>query len=76
MLDAVSKGIEKILDFFSLIWDLAKSLVSDIINMSETLIETVKSIPDYFSWLPAELVVSVVALFGIVIIYKVLGREG
>lgn len=76
MLDAIKDGLNSVLDFFTLIWDFVTGLIDDIVNLTTTVTETVKNIPDYFSWLPAEIVVSIVALFGIVVVYKILGREG
>lgn len=75
-MDAILDAIENIVDFVDLIYKFIKQIVKDTTTLIETVFETVKSIPDYFEWLPSEIVVLVVALFGMVVIYKVLGREG
>ena len=38
--------------------------------------EFVLKVPTYLSWLPAEVLALVVSVFTIVVLYKVLGREG
>lgn len=68
--------LQTIADFFIAIFNIVMSLVNDIINMVKMLGEFVVHIPDLFSWLPAEVVAIIVSIFGVVVIYKVLGREG
>lgn len=76
MLESIKNGITAILDFFSSIGEFVVGFVKDLGTLATTLADTVTSIPDYFAWLPAELLVSLIAIFGIVVLYKVLGREG
>lgn len=68
--------LQTIADFFIAIFNIVMSLVQDIINMVKMLGEFIVSIPDLFSWLPAEVVAIIVTIFGVVVMYKVLGREG
>ena len=75
--------MQVIIDFFKGFADVITSLVDFVIGMVEDIVyvitllgEFVTQIPEYFSWLPAEALVLVVAIFGLVVIYKVLGREG
>lgn len=63
--NAITSLFEFIMDFFS-----------DLLYVIEVVSTTVVSIPSYFSWLPTTAVAIVVTIFGVVVIYKILGREG
>lgn len=58
------------------IFDFVIGLFQDLIYMIKLLGQVVLNIPAYFSWLPAEVIVLIVTCIGIVVIYKILGREG
>lgn len=60
---------------FNLI-DFVLSLLEDLIYIVALLAEFAGKIPYYLSWLPSGVVAIIVAVFAIVVIYKVLGREG
>lgn len=75
--------LETIKDFFLGVSGVITSLVDYVIGFIEDIVFVVKlcgafvaKIPLLFSWLPAEAVALVVIIFGVVVIYKVLGREG
>ena len=60
-----------------------KSLVDFVVGIIEDIVYVVKltggfvaKIPQLFSWLPTPVVALFVTLFAIVVIYKILGREG
>lgn len=76
MLDAIGDAVETVVDFLDTIWKFVKDFTKSTFEMIELVGDTVKSIPDYFDWLPAGIVTSLVVLFGVVVIYKILGREG
>lgn len=76
MLDSISNAIDNIVSFLDTIWQFAVDFTSDTFEMIKLLSDTVKKIPDYFSWLPTEIGVGLIALFSVVVIYKILGREG
>lgn len=72
-----------ILDFFKGIGNAIVSVVDFVIGLFEDLIYMIKilgqviaNIPSYFSWLPAELISILLIIVGVVVIYKILGREG
>lgn len=48
----------------------------DIAYLVKLTGEFVLKVPDYLSWLPAEVLALLVTTFTIVVLYKVLGREG
>lgn len=76
MLSSIKEYIVSIGEFFSSIFDFVLDFFSDIAYVIKLTGEFVLGIPDYFSWLPPEAVALIVSIFGIVVIYKVLGREG
>lgn len=75
--------LETIKNFFLGMANVITSLIEFVVNMVEDLVYVVKlcttfvaKIPNLFGWLPVECVVLIVALFGVVVAYKILGREG
>lgn len=75
--------MQGILDFLHGIADGFMSVIDFIISMFEDLVYVVQltgkflsSIPDFFSWLPPGVLALLVTIFGIVVVYKILGREG
>ena len=65
-----------IFEFFSSLYDFVIGIFQDIVYVIRLTAHFVAQIPDYFSWLPAEALALVVGIFAVVVIYKVLGREG
>lgn len=75
--------MDTLLDFFSSIGEIIVSIVKFVISFFQDLIYVIKltgkvvgQIPAFFSWMPAEIISLLVILFGVVVIYKILGREG
>lgn len=75
-MDAIVDALE---DFFEVITDLVDfvfQLFEDLLTMIQLLGKFLAEIPSYFSWLPSGFVAVVVVLFGVVVVYKIIGREG
>lgn len=75
--------MQTLIDFFKSFTDIVSSLVDFVIGLFEDLVYMIKllgqvviNIPVYFSWLPGEVLALVVVLIGVVVVYKILGREG
>lgn len=75
--------LETIKQFFVSISSVITSLVDFVIGFIEDIVSVVKmtgsfvaKIPRLFSWLPTEVLAIVVLTFSVVVIYKVMGREG
>lgn len=75
--------LNTIKDFFLGLADVISSLVDFVINLIQDIVYVVKlcgsfvaKIPAYFSWLPGSVLALVITIFSIVVIYKILGREG
>lgn len=56
--------------------DFVISFVQDIVYLIGLTADFVAKIPSLFSWLPSEALSLIMIAFGIVVVYKVLGREG
>lgn len=72
----IGEWLESIFSFFKSIYDFVVGFFEDIVYIIRLTAHFVAKIPDYFSWLPAPALALIVAIFAIVVIYKVLGREG
>lgn len=75
--------MKAIIDFFTGFVDIVVSLVNfvidtimDLVYMISLLGSMIANIPAYFGWIPSAIVSSIVVIFSIVIIYKIIGREG
>lgn len=75
--------LDSIKDFFLSLGNITTSLVDFVVGLIEDIVYVVKlcgsfvlKIPQLFSWLPAPVVALIVILFAVVVIYKILGREG
>lgn len=56
--------------------DFVMGLFEDLVYMIKLLGVVIANIPNYFSWLPPQVLALVVLIISIVVIYKILGREG
>ena len=63
--DAITTAINFLVDF-----------LGDLVYIIKVVGQTVLEIPSYFGWLPTAGINILVTLFGIVVIYKITGREG
>lgn len=68
-LRGIGEAILSVIDFII-------SLFKDLVYMIQMLADVVVNIPTYFSWLPGEILAVLIALISVVVIYKILGREG
>lgn len=75
--------MQALIDFFVTLGDVIVSLVEFIISFISDLIfvigllgSLILKIPMLFAWFPSAFVSLLITIFGIVVIYKILGREG
>lgn len=64
------------MDGISAAIDFLISFIEDIVYIVKITGEFVLEIPTYLAWLPGPVLAIVVTVFGVVVIYKVMGREG
>lgn len=61
------------------IWAVLETIgdfINDLLFVIELLGKAVLNLPTYISWLPSPVIALIIGCFSIVVIYKVLGREG
>lgn len=75
--------MEVIEQFFSWLYealtsvmDFLTSFVNDLIYIVELTGTFVLKIPIYLGWLPSQVLSVIIVCFGVVVVYKILGREG
>lgn len=56
--------------------DFVISTIADLVYMTRLLGEVMVFLPDYFGWLPSAVVTFIMLIISIVVIYKIIGREG
>lgn len=75
-MNAIIEFFSSIGDFLATVVDFVISFFKDLIFAIQLISKFISQIPSYFSWLPGEILTLIIALFAIVAIYKILGREG
>lgn len=75
-MNAIIKFIEGITNGVKAGVEFLLSFIEDVAYVVKLTADFVAKIPDYLSFLPAEILAVVLAIFAVVVIYKILGREG
>lgn len=76
--------MQPLIDLFISIGDAIKAgldflggIIEDLITTAEMLAQGISVLPEWLGYFfPADIVVPLIAIFVVVIIYKILGREG
>lgn len=63
-------------DWIEMIFDFIFGFFEDVVYIIKITGLFLLKIPDYFAWLPSQCVSLIVIIFSIVVVYKILGREG
>lgn len=58
------------------LFNFVVSLIQDIVYMVQLTGKFVAQLPQFFTWLPSAVQVLIGITFSIVVVYKVIGREG
>lgn len=70
ILNSIGEGLKTAIDFLG-------GFIEDLVKMAEMLAEGMATVPVWLGYFfPEELVFILVTVFAIVVIYKLLGREG
>lgn len=56
--------------------DFVIGIIQDLVYVVKLCNEFILKIPTLFVWLPTGVIALIVVIFGIVVIYKIMGREG
>ena len=75
-MDAILKFFQGIGNAIISVIDFVIGLFKDLIYMIQLLGQVVLNLPSYFSWLPTQLLSIFLVIISVVVIYKILGREG
>lgn len=62
-------------DFFVSIGKFIADFVADLLYIIKATAQAVANIPEMLGWLPSGVIAAFVAIFAIVVIYKIAGRE-
>lgn len=76
MLGTLKEYIIGIGELFISLYRFVLDFFSDVVYVIKLTAKFVANIPQYFSWLPGPVLALIVSIFAVVVIYKVLGREG
>lgn len=72
----IANMIKGISDWFVMIMEYIRGFFGDIVYLVQITGVFLARIPEYFSWFPSEGVTLIALTFSIVVVYKILGREG
>lgn len=75
VLKNIAKAITSFFDVVGSLIDFAIDFIKDLVYVVKLVGEFVLKIPDMFNWLPGVAVTMIVTIFGVVVIYKIIGRE-
>lgn len=74
-MQAIINFLSGIGNFFLSVFDLLLGAITGMVDLIKMLFMLVEHLPQYFSIFPDACASLLVTLFGIVVIYKILGRE-
>lgn len=73
-MDAILSFFQGIADFIVTIFQFVISFFRDLVYIIKITGEMLLELPNYINWLPTYITTPIIALFGIVVIYKIMGR--
>lgn len=73
---AIIGFLEGLVDIVGSLVDFVIGLISDLVYLVQITAKAVASIPSYFSWVPPQALALLLSIFAVVVLYKLLGREG
>lgn len=76
MLKSLVELVGNVLSLLGGLFSVICKIFEFIAFLFDLVIKFVVSIPDFFFWLPTEITVLLVSIFSVVVVYKILGREG
>lgn len=76
MIESIKELLFNISSFFTTIWDFVLKMFEDLVYIVQITGQALASVPKLFSFLPTPLLVIIIAIISVVVVYKVMGREG
>ena len=71
----IISALESFFDTIGSIIEFVIDFIGDLVTFVEMLGNYLADLPSYFSFLPSAVVGSIVAIFSIVVLFKILGRN-
>ena len=75
--------MQALVDFFVGLWDVLQGIFhyyldlwKDVVYIVQLCMHFISNLPSYFAWLPHQYYTVILAIFGVVVVYKIAGREG
>lgn len=75
-MDAIIGFFSGLVDVIGGLVDFVIGLIGDLVYLAQITGKAVASIPSYFSWVPPQVLALLLSIFAVVVLYKILGREG
>lgn len=75
-MDAILNFFKGIGDAIVSLFDMLIGFVADIVYLVKLTGSMLAKIPSFFSWLPESMVALILVIIAVVVLYKILGREG
>ena len=75
-MNAIIEFFSGLVDIIGGLVDFVLGFISDLVYLAQITAKAVASIPSYFSWVPAPVLALLLSVFAVVVLYKILGREG
>lgn len=75
MLSTIKDLFFSLTDILLSLWNFVISFFEDIVYVVRLCKSVVVGIPYYFAWMPSAIIGLLVTIFGIVVVYKVVGRD-
>lgn len=75
-MDVIISFFRTIADYVVFLVEFVIGTITDLVYMTQLMGEIIIFLPDYLGWLPSAIVTFVMLIISIVVIYKIIGREG
>ena len=75
-MQAIIDFLKSFAEIVSSLVDFVFGIIQDLLYVIQLLGSLIVKIPQMIGWLPSACISLVVTMFGVVLIYKILGREG
>ena len=76
MVESIKEALFSLFEPLTSIFDFIIGIGEDLVYVAQLLYSLVTKMPRIFSWLPPPVITIICTIFAIVVIYKILGREG
>lgn len=73
---AILDVLSGFIDLCIFVVDFIISTIRDLLYMVGLLGELTVNLPDYLGWLPSSIMTHFLVIISIVVVYKIIGREG